>query len=180
MGRIELTLNENNMAKNYFGFTVLRGLDHLYVKEKDMAILRKVSQELCEDKTLKGRIERDAIQVEMTHKDCPKNSDPIAIEILTGGCILISQQILVVLEELGFKEFKAVPVVLSHKATKRNLSFWLFKCTEQVNLPLQKEVICFQENGSIMVYFSKEAKEKIEALNPPCIKFVVPFNIDQF
>ncbi len=171
---------EGTMAKEYFGVTILSGLDHLYIKEKDLGILRKIAGELSENIELKGRIEREILEIEMTNKESPKNSDPIAMDSISDGCLLMSEPIMVVLEELGFKDFKALPVILNHKPTKRNLNFWLFKCSEQLKFPLQKEVICFQAARSTMVYFNKTAKEKIEALSPNCIKFVVPYNINEF
>ncbi|ASV12841.1 hypothetical protein [Leptospira santarosai] len=169
------------MAKEYFGVTILRGLDHLYIKEKDNVILRGICEELSENIKLKGRITRESLEIQMTNKENPKNSDPIAMDSFSVyGCLLMSEPILVVLEELGFQDFKALPVILNHKPTKRNFNFWLFKCSEQLKFPLQKEVVCFHADRSTMVYFNKAAKEKIEALNPNCIKFVVPYNINEF
>lgn len=168
------------MAKSYFGFTVLRGLDHLYIKEKDYNILRRNSEEFTENIKLKGRAECKALEIEMTNKEAPKNSDPVAIDTISGGCLLIAESILVILEELGFNDFKALPVTLNHKATKRSLSFWLFKCTDQLQIPLQEEAVCFHAERSTDVYFNKAAKEKIEALNPNCLRFEIPYNINEF
>ncbi|WP_016758945.1 hypothetical protein [Leptospira weilii] len=167
------------MAKEYFVVSNRSG-DHLYVKEKDNKILRKISEELSENIKLKGRIEREVLEIEMTHGENPKNSDPRSMDYISDGCYLTSEPIIAALEELGFQEFRALPVMLNHKPTKRSLNFWLFKCSEQLKFPLQKEVVCFQGHRSICVYFNKTAKEKIEALNPNCIKFEVPYNIKEF
>ncbi|AXR64790.1 hypothetical protein [Leptospira mayottensis] len=168
------------MAKEYFGINQLYGLEHLYIKEKDIGILRGISGELSESIKLKGRIEREVLGIEMTNKENPKTSDPVAMDPITDGCLLMSEPILVILEELGFQDFKALPVILNHKPTKRNFNFWLFKCSEQLKFPLQKEVICFHADRSTTVYFNKAAKEKIEALKPNCIRFEVPYNINEF
>jgi len=165
------------MAKDYFGIRILRGLDHGYVRDKDFLFLDETVDGF-ENIELKGRIEREPIEVEMTNKQSPKNSDPIAIDHVGNG-FLLAESILVVLEELGFKDFKAIPIILNQKATKRKWNFWLFRA-EELKLPLQTEVICFREYAGTMMYFNKAAKEKIEALNPNCVQLIVPYNIDQF
>lgn len=178
--RVTSGQGRNAMAKEYFGITQLYGLEHLYIKEKDIGILRGISGELSESIKLKGRIDREVLGIEMTNKENPKTSDPVAMDPISDGCYLTSEPIIAALEELGFQEFRALPVMLNHKPTKRSLNFWLFKCSEQLKFPLQKEVVCFQGHRSIGVYFNKTAKEKIEALNPNCIKFEVPYNIKEF